>query len=204
MSRRYWWTAARRPARPAPAFGPVVLRHDLDRTVRRSTHGRRRFCFARRRNQFRHRTRTRRDGAARRALRHRRPLERLPQSRSPAGDQRAERDAADPAHSDFDAHQQSRIGAHSRLRPRLRQSVADGVRSLRQHPAVQSAKAARRCGRRRRADAGRGAGRRSVLRHLRLRRFGAAQSTKSRPRSAISIRCCRRSGIRRCCRSTRC
>ena len=39
--------------RPPPRLGAVVFRHDPDRLLRRCSHGRRRFCVARRRGQFR-------------------------------------------------------------------------------------------------------------------------------------------------------
>ncbi len=68
--------------------------------MRRGPDGRRRFRVAGRRDQFRQRPRAGRDRFARRDLQHRRPLERLAQDRPPAGAQRAERGAADPARSD--------------------------------------------------------------------------------------------------------
>ena len=45
----------RRRHRSPPHLGAVVFRHDPDRRLRRGSDGRRRFCVARRRNQFRHR-----------------------------------------------------------------------------------------------------------------------------------------------------
>ena len=160
--------------RPAPAFGAMVFRNDPDRTVRRGPDGRRRFRVARRRDQFRQRPRAGRDRAARGDFEHRRPAERSAQDRPPAGAQRAERRAANPARSDLDARARSRIGARAFLRARHRQSFADRQRSLRQHSPVQSAKAPHRFRRRRRPDAGRGTGRRSFVRDL---RFGAGRQT---------------------------
>ena len=103
----------------------------------------------------------------------------LRKSRPAAGDQRAERDAPDRCAFRPSTRVRDRELVRTRaLRARLRQSVADGVRSVRQDPAVQSAKASRRRGGRRRPDAGGGAGRRSVLRHLRSRRRRTARAPR--------------------------
>ncbi len=92
---------------------------------------------------------------ARRHHQHRRTLQRAAQDRPAAGAERAERRAADPARPDLVACARPRIGARASLCARHRQSVADRHRTLRQYPAVQSAKASRRFRRRRRPDAAR-------------------------------------------------
>ena len=145
----------------------MVFRNDPHRTVRRRAHGRRRFCVARWRGQFRQRAGTGRKRLARRNLQHRRSPERRTQDRSAAGAHRAGGRARSAARADLLACAQPRNDPGPLLRTRHRQSVADGERTVRQCSAVQSAKAVDRFHRRRRPDAGRRTGRRSLVRHLR-------------------------------------
>ena len=115
--------------------------------------------------------------------------------------QRIERRAPDRAGADQHAGPRARTGTHPHLCARHRQSCAVAFGNLRQHSAVQPAKALdRRRGEYRRAAALGRAGRRGDLRHLRflVRR---APNPKRRRRCATSIRCCRKSNNPRCCRS---
>ena len=82
----------RRRHRSPPRFGAVVFRHNPDRRLRRGPHGRRRFCLARRRNQFRHRAGADREHAPRRHRRDRRQA-RQPQERPAAAGRRNQRHA---------------------------------------------------------------------------------------------------------------
>ncbi len=131
----------RRLGGPPPRFGPMVQRHRSHRSLRRGPDERRRFCSARRRDQLRHRAGARRSGPARRRQRHRRTRGQCdPQGRSPAAPRRGQCRA--PGHSrvhDKPRQRQPRDCARASLHPRGRQSIALGVRALRQYSSVQSA-----------------------------------------------------------------
>ena len=122
----------------------------------------------------------------------RRPHRDRTQGRPPAAAERIQHSTpGDPRHPD-QPRRQSRGRSRSRFRARRRQSCALGLRTVRQHPPLQSA--ANAAGRR--PGGRRGAQRRRPRRRNRRRSF----LRDGRPRPA----CCRARRSRRCCRSTMC
>ncbi len=167
-----------------PRLGAVVQRHHPDRSLRRGPHGRRRFCSARRRDQFRHRAGARGSRVARRRRRHRGSAgQRHAQERPPAAARRDHRHAA--GHSGFDHHarrQQPRDRARAPVRAGRGQSFALAIGALRQHSALQCAEdahAVRRGGRRGRGRRHR-ARRGSVVLHPRSLHRAAAGEDRRR------------------------
>ena len=163
----------RRRHRSPPRFGAVVFRHDPDRRLRRGPDGRRRFCVARRRNQFRHRAGADREHAARRHRRDRRQA-RQPQERPAAAGRRK---PAPPARSSAISNT-TKVGDREvvRTRPLVRVSAnltmtstefAASVPPFNRAEAAGAGRRRRRAGRR---SAGRRARRRSLLRDARSRR----------------------------------
>ena len=195
--------------RSSPRLGAMVQRHDPDRPVRRCPHGRRRVRGARRRDQFRRRARARRGGAARRRRRSVRQRDRARATgcRRSAKSRRAGRSSGSAPTTRGPAT--ARSCACARSSEIAGNLVAVGLRTLRQHPALQrpqdaarrptpAATPARRRRRRRRA------GRRSLLRHPRPRHGAAARQDRRRPRPrATSSRGCAKPPIGTAIRASR-
>ncbi len=136
--------------------------------MRRRPDGRRRFCVARRRNHFRLGAGADRDHVARCGRGCCGPRRRHPQNRPARHRRRTERGATGRANTHDDQGTRTRADPHPFLRPRHRQPVAGGLRTVRQHSPLQSAKASGRRRRQHRRCASRGRARRGgFLRHLR-------------------------------------
>ena len=150
---------------PPPRLGPMVQRYNPHRSLRRGPDERRRFCRPRWRDQLRHGAGAGGSRAARRRDRHRRSHRQCdPQDRSPAAARRGQRRA--PGHPGVHHDpwkRQPRDRARAPVHSCRGQSVAFGVRALRQHSRLQCAEGPRQirgtsgeCRRRRRRRAGRG------------------------------------------------